>query len=112
MAGVNHELLLGGELEHIADRREGLAVGAEDFDSLRSILEMLDVVVGVERGEPHDTAVAALHSPHPVDGIGVDAAHRGIQHDAAEHFETLDVFAGEPGPVRRRCDMVLEHQPF
>src|SRR5205823_14681531 len=69
-------------------------------DLFGSILEVLDVIVGVERREPHDPAVAALHPPHPVDRVGVDAAHRRIEHDPAEHFQALDVLAGEPGSIR------------
>ena len=108
--GVDDELLLGADLQHIAYRGENLAVGAEHLDGLRRILKVLDVVVGIEGGEPHDAAKAALHPPHPVNGIGVDAAHRGVENDAAEHLEAGDVLAREPGAVRGGHHMVLEDE--
>src|SRR5215472_15798804 len=90
--------------------RKNLAVGAEDLDAFRRILEMLDVIVGIEAGEPHDAAVAALHAPHPVDGIGIDPAGRRIEDDPAEHLQASDVLAREPGAVGRGQDVILEDE--
>jgi hypothetical protein len=61
-------------------------------------------------GKPHHTAKAALHSPHPVHGFGIDPAHGGIEHDAPEHLEAGDVLAREPCAIGGGGDMVLEHQ--
>jgi hypothetical protein len=77
--GVDHELLLGADFEHVAHCRTNLAVGAKDLDAFRRVLEMLDVIVGIEGGEPYDAAVAALHAPHPVcteNWIRLDARQR------------------------------------
>jgi hypothetical protein len=71
---------------------------------------MLDVIVGIESGKPHHTAKAALHSPHPVHGFGIDPAYGGIEHDAPEHLEAGDVLAREPCAIGGGGDMVLEHQ--
>src|SRR5262249_11243820 len=103
MSGVDHELLLRADFEHVAHCRKNLAVCAEDLDAFRRVLEMLDVIVGIEGGEPHDAAVAALHTPHPVDGIGIDSAGRRINNDPAEHLQASDVLAREPGAVGRRA---------
>ena len=40
----------------------------------------------------------------------IDAADGGIEHDPAEHLETFDVLAGEPGSIRCRRDVVFEDQ--
>src|SRR5262249_55493811 len=110
MSGVDHELLLGADFEHVAHCRKNLAVGAEDLNAFRRVLEMLDVIVGIEGGEPHDAAVAALHAPHPVDGIGIDSAGRRIEDDPAEHLQASDVLAREPGAVGRGQDVILEDE--
>jgi hypothetical protein len=110
--GVNDELLLGADLQDIAYRGENLAVRGEHLDGFRRILEVLDVVVGIEGGEPYDAAKAPLHPPHPVNGVGVDAAHCGIEDNAAEHLETGDVLAREPGSVRGAYHMVFEDERF
>src|SRR5262245_65554495 len=73
---------------------------------------MLDVIVGIEGGEPHDAAVAALHAPHPVDGIGIDPAGRRIEDDPAEYLQASDVLAREPGAVSRGQDVFLEDEGF
>jgi hypothetical protein len=105
--GLDHEFLLGGDLKNIANLRQNLAPGIDDLYAFRRILEMLDVVIGVEGGEPHDAAKAALHPPHPVDSIGVDAANRGIEDNPAKHLEALDVLSREPGAIGSRHDVVL-----
>ena len=73
-------------------------------------LKMLDVIVGIEGGEPHDAAVTALHAPHPVDGIGIDSTGRRIEDDPAEHLQASDVLAREPGAVGRGQDVVLKDE--
>src|SRR5215475_9147391 len=83
---------------------------APDLDGFRCILEMLDVIVGIEGGEPHDAAVAALHAPHPVDGIGIDSAGWRIEDDPAEHLQASDVLAREPGAVGCGQDVILEDE--
>src|SRR5881628_3655531 len=100
MAGAEDELLLGADLEDLAERGERLAVGADHLDPLRRVLEVLDVVVGVEGRQPHHAAVAALHPPHPLHGLGVDPARGTVERDTAERLDPGIVLAGEPRPVR------------
>src|SRR6516162_3918472 len=99
MSGLNDELLRGADLQYVAYSRENLSAGIQHLDALRGILEVLDVVVGIEGREPDDAAEATLHPPHPVDGIGVDPAHRGVEDDAAEHIDAGDPLAHEPGAI-------------
>src|SRR4030095_14729962 len=65
MSRVNHQFLFGADFSYLAHSWQTLAIGFEHLDAFRRILEMLDVVVGVEGGEPHHAAVSALHPPHP-----------------------------------------------
>jgi hypothetical protein len=69
MPGLNDELLLGADFEHLPHCRKNLSVSVEH-------LEMLDMVVGIEGGEPHDAAEATLHAPHPVNRIRIYSADR------------------------------------
>src|SRR6516225_2141028 len=110
MPSVDYKLLLGADFEYLAHRWKGLPVDPEHLDAFRCILEMLDMIVCIEGWEPHDAAVAALHAPHPVDGIGIDSAGRRIEDDSAEDLQAGDVLAREPGPVRRRQDVILENE--
>src|SRR5215471_7053664 len=100
MPSVDYKLLRGADFEHLAHRRKNLPVDPEHLDAFRCILEMLDMIVGIEGREPHDAAVAALHAPHPVDGIGIDSAGRRIEDDPAKHLQASDVLASEPGERR------------
>jgi len=112
VAGTDHELLLGANLEDVAHGRQRLAVGADDLDAFGSVLEVLDVVVGVEGRQPYDAPEAALHAPHPLHGLGVDAARRPVEGDPAERLDARDVLAHEPGAVGRERDVVLEDDGF
>jgi hypothetical protein len=38
--------------EYLAHCRQNLAIGVEQFDTFRRILEVLEVVVSIEGGEP------------------------------------------------------------
>ena len=82
------------------------------LDAFGRILEMLDVVVGIKGREPDHAAIPTLHPPHPIDCVRIDAADRGIEHDPAEHFKTLDVLADEPSAVGGGRHVVLEHEPL
>src|SRR5439155_7624758 len=112
VARAEHELLLGADLGDLAKRRQRLAVGADDLDSFRRVLEVLHVVVGVEGRQPHDATVAALHPPHPLRGLGIDAARRAVQDDAAERLDPRVVLAHEPRAVGGERDVVFQHADF
>src|SRR5215467_12489164 len=71
---------------------------------------MLDVVVSIEGGEPHDAAEAALHAPHPVNCIWIYSANRRIKDDSAEHLESGNVLSRKPSPVRSRHDVIFENE--
>ena len=75
-AGLNDELLLGADFEYLPHCRKNLSVSVEHLDTFRRVLEMFDMVVGIEGGEPHDPAEATLHAPHPVNGIRIYSADR------------------------------------
>src|SRR6266446_958068 len=94
------------------DGRQRLAVGADDLDAFGSVLEVLDVVVGVEGRQPYDAPEAALHAPHPLHGLGVDPSRRPVEGDPAERLDARDVLAHEPGAVGRERDVVLEDDGF
>src|SRR5262249_47260411 len=72
------------------------------------VIEMFDVVIGVDRGEPDAAAKAALHPPHPLDGVRIDSSDRRIQRNAAEDLDALEVLAHEPGSVGCRSHVILE----
>ena len=76
MPGLNDELLLGADFEYLPHCRKNLSVSVEHLDTFRRVLEMLDMVVGIEGGEPHDAAEATLHAPHPVNGVRIYSADR------------------------------------
>jgi hypothetical protein len=47
-------------------------------------------MISIDGGQPHRLAVLPLHTPHPLHGLGVQAADGAIEHDAPE-----DLQAGE-----------------
>ena len=108
--GLDDKLLRGADFQHLAHRRKNLSVSAQHLDAFRRILEMLDMIVGIEGGEPDDAAVAALHARHPIDRIGIDSAGRGIQRNPTEYFEAGDVLAREPSAVRGCRDVIFQNQ--
>jgi hypothetical protein len=59
-----------------------------------------------------DAAEAALHPPHPVDGIGVYSADRGVEDDPAEYLQAGYVLSCKPRPIRSRHHMILENERF
>src|SRR5262249_15269489 len=72
--GVDHELLLGADFQHLTHGRQNLPLSAEHLDALRCLVEMLDMMVGIKGWKPHDAAESALHAPHPGYGIRIDPA--------------------------------------
>jgi 2OG-Fe(II) oxygenase superfamily len=96
--------------QHPAHLRQNFALSINDFDAFRRILEVFDVIVGVEGWEPHHTAKTALHPPHPIDRIGVDAADRGVQDYSAEYLEPLNMLPGKPSAIGGCRDVILEDQ--
>ena len=67
------------------------------------------MLVGLEGRQPHDLAAAAVDAVHPLHGVGIDAAHRLVQHDAAEHLDAGHDLHHERGAARRFGDVVLEY---
>src|ERR1700739_542627 len=110
MPGLHDELLLGADFEHVAHCRKNLSVSVEHLNAFRRVLEMLDVVVGIEGGEPHHAAEPTLHTPHPVNRIRIYSACRRIKDDSAEYFEASNVLAREPSPVSGWQDVIFENE--
>src|SRR5437867_6364992 len=109
VARAEHELLLRADLRDLANGGHRLAVGADDLDPFRGILEVFDVVVGVEGWQPDHASIPTLHAPHPLDGLGVDAARRPVEADAAECLDPWDVLAHEPRAIGGQRDVVFQH---
>ena len=57
------------DTEHLAGGGQHLAALVHHADARGRGPGPAHVVVGVEGGEPHDAAVAALHAPHPLHGL-------------------------------------------
>ena len=72
----------------------------------------LHMVVGVERREPDHAAEAALHAPHPFDGLRIEPAHRVVERDAAEHLDARHVLADEVRAIGGVGHVVLEDHRF
>jgi len=66
------------------------------------------VVVGVEGRKPDNPAVAALHAPHPLHGLGIDPAHGAVEHHAAEDLHAGHVLAREPRAIGGHGHVALE----
>jgi hypothetical protein len=112
VSGLDDKLLRSADFQHFAHRGKDLSVCAQYLDAFRCILEMLDVIVGVEGREPDNAAIAALHARHPVDRIGIDPAGRGIQRNPTKHLQAGDMLAREPGAVRGGRHVIFEHKRF
>src|SRR5437773_1393382 len=108
VARAEDELLLGADLPDLAQGWQRLAVGADDLDSFRRVLEVLHVVVGVEGRQPHDATVATLHPPHPLDGLGIETTRGAVQRDSAEGLDAGVVLADEPRAIGGERHVVLE----
>jgi hypothetical protein len=78
------------------------------LDAFRRILEVFDVIVGIESWEPHDATKTTLHPPHPTNCIGVDATDRGVQDYSAEYLEPLDMLPGKPSAIGGCRDVILK----
>jgi hypothetical protein len=110
VTGLDDKLLLGADFQHLSRCRKNLSVSTEHLDAFRRILEMLDMIVDIESGKPHHSPVTALHAPHPVDGIGIDSADRGIEDDRTEYLQAGDVLARKPGSVGGCHGVILENE--
>ena len=79
--------LRGADFEHVTHRGKNLSVGTNHLDAFRCILEMLDMIVCIEGGEPDHASEPALHAPHPVDRVKGDSANGRIEDDPAEYLQ-------------------------